>query len=129
MSRPAVRFEYRHSTHARTYGQVVIADRSRPARVVGGDRSPTAVSASGAAVRSTPAPVAPGQIPARPVRQSVGDEVEPRGSPGMASRQPGERYPGARPKTEALDCLVGVGGAGRQMPAMESDQRGERVAI
>ena len=80
-------------------------------------------------VGAVPARVAPGQIPPRLLRQRVGHEIEPMRAPRLAAQQPREGHPAARPQAIAVDRLVGVVRAGRQMPAMKTDQRRERVAI
>src|SRR5437588_8430489 len=57
------------------------------------------------------------------------DEIEPRCSPRVTTAEPRQRHPPSGPQAEAADCLVGVGGAGRQVAAMEPDQRRERVTV
>src|SRR6185312_12454381 len=76
-----------------------------------------------------PATVAPRQVPARPRRQRFRHEIEARTAPRMAAQQPCQGHPSAGPEAVTLQCLVAVIGAGRQMAAMESDQRRERVAV
>ncbi len=76
-----------------------------------------------------PAPIAPGQVPARMVRERRRHEIEPGGPERMAAAEPRQRHPPAGPQAEASDRLIGIAGAGRQMAAMEPDQRGEGVAI
>jgi hypothetical protein len=49
--------------------------------------------------------------------------------PRLATQQPGERHPAAGPQAETLHRLVGIVRAGRQMPAMKTDQWRERTAI
>ena len=80
-------------------------------------------------VGAVPARVAPGQIPPRLLRQRVGHEIEPTRAPRLAAQQPREGHPAARPKAIAVDRLVGIVRAGRQVPAIETNKRRERVAI
>jgi hypothetical protein len=80
-------------------------------------------------VDATPAAVAPGQIPARPRRSRCRNVVYARRAPGLAAQQPRQRHPSAAPKTKAFDRFVGIGRAGRQMPAVVADQRRQRVPI
>src|SRR5882672_3682153 len=47
----------------------------------------------------------------------------------MAAAEPRQRHPAARPQAEAVERFVGVAGAGRQMAAVESHQRGKRIAV
>lgn len=47
----------------------------------------------------------------------------------MTAQQSCERHPAAGPESKAGQGFVGIFGTGRQMPAMEPDQRGEGVAI
>lgn len=43
----------------------------------------------------------------------------------MAPQQPGERHPAAGPQPESCERFVGVLRAGRDVPAMQPDQRRE----
>lgn len=47
----------------------------------------------------------------------------------MTAQQSCERHPAAGPQPMTGQSLVGIFGTGRQMPAMEPDQRRQRVAI
>src|SRR6185312_5259721 len=47
----------------------------------------------------------------------------------MAAQQTRQRHPAARPKAETVDRLVGVFGAGRQMPTFKTDKPGQRITI
>ena len=47
----------------------------------------------------------------------------------MTAQKPRQGHPAAGPQAESADRLVGVFGTGRQVPAMQADQRRERVAI
>lgn len=47
----------------------------------------------------------------------------------MAAQQPRQCHPTAGPQAEAVERLVGVVGACRQMPAMKAYERGEREPI
>ena len=47
----------------------------------------------------------------------------------MAAGEPRQRHPPARPQAEAIERLVGVGRAGGQVTAIESDQGREGMAI
>ena len=80
-------------------------------------------------VRPAPASVTPRQPPPRPRRQRLRHEIESRRAKRVTAREPGERHPAARPQTEAGQCLVGIIRAGRQVAAMKTDQRRQRIAI
>ena len=80
-------------------------------------------------IGSAPTAVAPWQIPVRVGRWRGWDEIEPGGPERVTSAEAGQRHPAARPQAEAADCLLGIGRAGREMAAIEADQRGERIAI
>lgn len=56
-------------------------------------------------------------------------EIEARGSVRMTAAEPRQRYPPARPKAMAVERFIGIGGAGRKMPTVESDQGREGIAI
>ena len=56
-------------------------------------------------------------------------EIEARGSVRMTAAEPRQRYPPAGPKAMAVERFVGIGGAGRKMPTVESDQGREGIAI
>ena len=79
----------------------------------------------GAVPRIGPAPacVAPRHIPARFFRQRLRHEIEPGRAPRLAAQQPRQRHPAAGPQAEAIERLIGIVGAGRQMPAAKADQR------
>src|SRR5262249_4639745 len=81
------------------------------------------------AIGAAPAPVAPGQVPARIIRQGGRYEIEPGRPKGMTAAEPRQRHPAARPQTEAADRLIRVGRAGRQMPAIEPDQCRNAMAV
>jgi hypothetical protein len=86
---------------------------------------------SGVRPRIGPAPAseAPRHIPPCLLRQRVGHEIEPVGAPRMAAQQSRQSHPAAGPQAEALDRLVSIVRAGRQVPAIETNKRRERVAI
>jgi hypothetical protein len=80
-------------------------------------------------VDAAPSPVTPGQIPARAGRRVQRHIVDARGAEGMAAQQPRQGHPSSRPQSEALDRFVAIDRAGRQMTAVVTDQRRQRVAI
>src|SRR5262249_28391876 len=47
----------------------------------------------------------------------------------MTAAEPRQRHPAAWPQTETADRLIRVGRAGRQMPAIESDQCRNAMAV
>ena len=74
-------------------------------------------------------PVAPRHEPARTRRRRGRHEVEPRCPPRMTAAQPRQNHPAAGPEPVAIERLVGIVGAGRQVPALKADQCREAVAI
>src|SRR6476469_8133114 len=76
-----------------------------------------------------PAPITPGQVPARMVRERYRHEIEAGRAEGMTAAEPSQGHPSTRPQAEATDRLIGIARACRQMPTFESDQSGECVAI
>jgi len=80
-------------------------------------------------VDAAPAAVAPGQIPARPRRSRCRNVVEALGAPWVAAREPRQRHPRAGPESKSVERLIGIGRAGRQVPAIVADQRRQRVPI
>src|SRR5438445_13225431 len=47
----------------------------------------------------------------------------------MTAGEPRKRHPTSGPQAEPVERLVGIIRAGRQVAAMEADERGERIAI
>ena len=81
-------------------------------------------------IGAAPPSIAPGQIPAcTPAGNVAGHHIKPRGAPGLTAQQPRQCHPAAGPKAEALDRLVGIFRTGRQMPAFEANEAGQRVAV
>src|SRR4051812_37710507 len=78
-----------------------------------------------ALVGAPPAAIAPRQIPAGVLRHLLGNEIEAGGSPRMTPGEPRKRHPAAGPEAVPSDRLVGIGRAGRQMPAMKAQERRE----
>ena len=50
-------------------------------------------------------------------------------APRMAAQDASQRHPRTGPESISVERLVGIFGTSRQMPAMEADQRRERVAV
>jgi hypothetical protein len=63
------------------------------------------------------------------VRERSRHEIEAGRAEGMTAAEACQRHPPTRPQAEAIDRLIGIARACRQMPTFESDQSGERVAI
>jgi hypothetical protein len=80
-------------------------------------------------VDAAPAPEAPRQIPSRAIRFRQRHIVDSRSAPGLTTQQPRQRHPAAAPQAETCDRLVGIDRTGRQMPAVVSDQRRQRVPV
>src|SRR5208337_3671336 len=80
-------------------------------------------------MRAAPPSVTPRQIPARMTRQCGGDEIEAGCPKRLASAKPRQRHPPAGPQAEAADRLIGIYGAGGQMPAFKSDEGGKGEAV
>src|SRR3954454_8961888 len=76
-----------------------------------------------------PAAVAPGRVPMRALRRSFRNAIDARCAPWLAAQQARQRRPGAGPKPKTIEGLVGILRAGRQMPAMETDQRRQCIPI
>src|ERR1044072_5240217 len=76
-----------------------------------------------------PFPEPPRRIPVCAARRLVRHAVDAGCAPWLAAQQPRKRHPAAGPPAVAVERLVGIFGAGRQMTAMKADQRRERVAI
>src|SRR3954447_2857503 len=76
-----------------------------------------------------PAAVAPGRVPMRALRRSFRHAIDARGAPWVATQQPRQRHPGAGPKAVTIERLVGILRAGRQMPAMKTDQWRQCVPV
>ena len=56
------------------------------------------------------------------VGDSLRHDVEAGGAERMAAEQPRHRHPSAGPQAKAPDRLLGIGRAGRQVPALEADE-------
>jgi hypothetical protein len=80
-------------------------------------------------VDAAPAPEPPWQIPSRAVWSGLRHVVDPGSAPGLATQQPRQGHPAAAPESEPLDRFVAIDRAGRQMPAVVTDQRRERVPV
>ena len=80
-------------------------------------------------VDAAPASVAPWQIPARARRRCRRHVVDPRGTPGLAAQQPSQRHPSAAPQSETFNRFVAIERTGRQVSAVVTDQRRQRVAV
>ena len=83
----------------------------------------------GSVARATPAAVAPRRIPVRAGAAPARHAVDARRAPRLAAHQTRERHPATGPQAVAVERLVGIFRAGRQMAAMEADERRERVVI
>ena len=71
----------------------------------------------------------PRQIPSRARRSRQRHVVDARSAPGLAAQQPRQRHPAAGPQSETLDRLVAIDRTGRQMAAVVTDQRRQRVPV
>jgi len=80
-------------------------------------------------VDAAPASVAPWQIPARARRRCRRHVVDPRGAPGLAAQQASQRHPPAAPQSETFNRFVAIERTGRQVPAVVTDQRRQRVPV
>ena len=80
-------------------------------------------------VDAAPASVPPWQVPTRAGRPRRRHVVDAGSAPGLAAQQPRQGHPAATPQSEALDRLVAIDRTGRQMAAIEPDQRRQRVTI
>ena len=90
---------------------------------------PALQARGGTAVGAAPAAVAPRQIPPRSRRRRVGDEVEAGGAERLAAQHARERHPSAGPEAMACEGLVGILRAGRQVSAVQADERRQGQAI
>jgi len=80
-------------------------------------------------ISAAPASVAPRQKPVRIGGQGLGHDIQAGGAERLAAQQSRQSHPATGPKPVTLDRLVSIVRAGRQMPAVESDQRRERIAV
>ena len=92
-------------------------------------RVPVTAAMRSRRVDAAPASEPPRQIPARARRFCQRHVVDPRRAPGLAAQQPRQRHPSAAPQPEALDRLVAIDRTGRQMAAVVTDQRRQRVPV
>ncbi len=83
----------------------------------------------GLVVPPRPPPETPRRVPMCAGRRFIRYAVDAGRAPWLAARQPRERHPAAGPQPVAVERLVGIFRAGRQVAAVEADQRRERVAI
>ncbi len=83
----------------------------------------------GRVVPPRPPPETPRRVPMCAGRRFIRYAVDAGRAPWLAARQPRERHPAAGPQPVAVERLVGIFRAGRQVAAVEADQRRERVAI
>jgi hypothetical protein len=80
-------------------------------------------------VDPAPPPEAPRQIPSRARWSGQRHVVDPRRAPRLAAQQPRQGHPSAGPQPKALDRLVAIDRAGRQVTAVVSDKRRQRVPV
>jgi hypothetical protein len=80
-------------------------------------------------VDAAPASKPPRQIPSRARRPCQRHVVDPGCTPRLAAQQPRQRHPPSVPQAETLDRLIGINRAGRQMPAVVTDQRRQSVPV
>jgi len=80
-------------------------------------------------VDAAPAPEPPWRVPSRAGRSGQRHVVDSRRAPGLAAQQPRQGHPSAAPQTEALDRLIAIARTGRQMPAVVTDQRRQRMPV
>jgi hypothetical protein len=80
-------------------------------------------------VDAAPSAESPRQIPSRTWRSRDGHVVDPRSAPGLAAQQSRQGHPSSAPQPEALDRLVGIDRASRQMPAVVADQRRQGMPV
>src|SRR5437868_15505911 len=57
------------------------------------------------------------------------DKVETRSPKRVTAAQPCQRHPAPQPQPEPADRLGGIGGAGRQVPAVKPDEWRQVLAI
>ncbi len=76
-----------------------------------------------------PSRVAPRPVPARVWRSHLWYEIESRCAERLAAQKPRQRDPCAGPQSEAVERLVGIMRAGRQVPAAKADHRRQRIAV
>jgi hypothetical protein len=81
------------------------------------------------ATGSAPAAVAPRQVPMCMRGEGRRDEIETRGTQGVATAQSCHGHPPSGPNTEAANRLLGIGGTCGQMPTIKADKRGEGQAV
>ena len=81
--------------------------------------------------RVDPAPSSepPRQIPSRTRRLCRRHVIDSGSAPGLAAQQPRQGHPSSTPQSETLDRLVAVNRTGRQMAAVVTDQRRQRVPV
>src|SRR5262249_33655412 len=80
-------------------------------------------------VDAAPTAVPPGQIPRRAGWKVLRYIVDAGRAPGLAAQQSRQRHPSAAPQAEALDRLVAINGAGRQVTAVVADQRRQAMPV
>src|SRR3990172_5142840 len=79
-------------------------------------------------IEAAPPPIAPGRKRVA-LGAKVGDRIEARGAPGVATREPRKCEPEASPRSVLVDGFESVLGARRQVPALEPRERLQRPAI
>jgi hypothetical protein len=80
-------------------------------------------------IRAAPAAITPRHIPARIAGQRARHEIETGGAERMAAGEPGRGHPATGPQAESADRLLGIFGAGRQVPAVPAEERRKRVVV
>jgi hypothetical protein len=80
-------------------------------------------------VRSSPAPVAPWQIPSATRPHATRHEIKAARARWVATAQPRQGDPTAGPQSKSCDRLVGVIRTGRQVSTMHADQWRKRIAV
>src|SRR5215470_233311 len=84
---------------------------------------PARVSSLRRVVDAAPVAITPWQVPTCARGRGARHEVQARGSERMAAQKAGEGHPAAGPETVALDRLVGILRAARQVAAVVTDDR------